>query len=136
MFKAMGFIDSWGPDMRLLHVCRARTRHCPRRGAIFCGLAYPGKLWWQGRNIDTRTGPQYIRDHSKWGFFSHVGWQMLRDEKSHFLDDPELKRWVDNMANKFGSDILRWPDVGCGTKFVPHAKGPSMVAEIRMAHGE
>ena len=98
MLKALDFIDAWGPDMRLLNVCRARARQCRRRGAISCGLAFPGKLRWQGRKIGAGPGAQYVRDHSKWGFFCHVDWQMLVDEQSRFPDDPELKGLVEQIA--------------------------------------
>ena len=46
--KALDFIDAWGPDMGVLSVCRARARHCARRGAISFGSSLPGKLRWQG----------------------------------------------------------------------------------------
>ena len=57
------------------------------------------------------------------------------DEQSRFPEDPDLKRRVGQMAKQFGSDCLRRPDVGCGSKFYPEKKGASTVVEIRMAVG-
>ena len=105
--------------------CEWRRR--PRRGHVSRGLAFPGKPPFQGKKI----GNECIRDRDKWGFFCKVDWQMLVNEQSRHPDDPELKKRVDVMSAKFGSDVPARPDVVCGTKFAPRAKGSSMVAEIK-----
>ena len=53
----------------------------------------------------------------------------------NFLDDSELEHRVDRMAANFGGDYQRRPNVGCGSRFVPEAKGASMVVEFKMKDG-
>eukprot|EP00975_Prorocentrum_lima_P013557 2879640-Prorocentrum_lima.AAC.1 len=36
------------------------------------------------------------------------------------------------MKEKHTADVTKWPDVGCGTRFVPWARGASMVVEMQM----
>eukprot|EP00975_Prorocentrum_lima_P055198 11573443-Prorocentrum_lima.AAC.1 len=39
------------------------------------------------------------------------------------------------MKEKSTPNIDQWPKVGCGARFVPWAKGASLVAEIKMPDG-
>ena len=44
--KALDFIDSRGPSLRIFNVCRARARYDARLGNhCSCGFAFPNKLW-------------------------------------------------------------------------------------------
>ena len=39
------------------------------------------------------------------------------------------------MGEKFGSDVLKWPKIGCDAKFALYRKGPSTVAEVLLGDG-
>ena len=48
--------------------------------------------------------------------------------------NPSCRRWNENLNKKFGSREL-WPIIGCGARFFPWKRGPSMVAELRLDDG-
>ena len=39
------------------------------------------------------------------------------------------------MVTNFGPNHLIWPEVGCGSRFIPHAKGASLVVELNSKDG-
>eukprot|EP00975_Prorocentrum_lima_P000574 112454-Prorocentrum_lima.AAC.1 len=39
------------------------------------------------------------------------------------------------MKEKHTANTDKWPKVGCGARFLPWARGASLVAEIKMADG-
>ena len=47
------------------------------------------------------------------------------------MDKPEspAAKWFQEMLDHFGS-VGRFPHIGCGSNYVPWAKGPSMVCEV------
>eukprot|EP00975_Prorocentrum_lima_P049323 10319612-Prorocentrum_lima.AAC.1 len=36
------------------------------------------------------------------------------------------------MKEQYSANVERWPEVGCGARFVPWARGASMVVEMQM----
>ena len=42
---------------------------------------------------------------------------------------------MDTMVSLHGQDPAAWPKVGCGARFIPWAKGESMVVELRTELG-
>ena len=53
----------------------------------------------------------------------------------HKDTNDECLRWVANLNKQVG-DKSKWPPIGCGSKFVPWKRGPSMVAELLMDDGK
>ena len=39
--------------------------------------------------------------------------------------------WLQRMTDHYGPDVLKWPQPGCGARFAPWARGPSMVVEMK-----
>ena len=108
--KTLDFGGGWGPDLGVFSACRAKTRYDVRLGRRRSrGTCFPGKLWWQPRK-------------SKWAFFGKVDWQMLVDEQNKHPGDAMLKKWVNQMGVKCGSDVLKLPNIGCKSIFVPRKK--------------
>eukprot|EP00974_Lingulodinium_polyedra_P114315 11067495-Lingulodinium_polyedra.AAC.1 len=63
-------------------------------------------------------------------------WEPLVEEAAKRPDDPVLQGWIRDLTTTWGSDIKRWPQVGCGSNFYPWKKGASMVVEIQTQAGE
>ncbi len=114
--KALDFLDHVTENMRLYNVCRAKVGQSGT-----CGLAYPSKLW-------TQTP-------GKWKFYCRVDWNNLVSASVALEDGSPLKDWTQRMAARYGDDLEMWPKIGCGAKFLPWARGESMVAEIRLGDG-
>ena len=59
------FMDTFGPDIRVYNVCRAKTGYDQSTGcACSCGLAFPNKLWLQP-------------DPNTWKFKCKLDWRNL-----------------------------------------------------------
>eukprot|EP00975_Prorocentrum_lima_P033682 7068762-Prorocentrum_lima.AAC.1 len=43
--------------------------------------------------------------------------------------------WYNYRKERYTPSIDKWPKVGCGARFLPWAKGASMVAEMKMPDG-
>ncbi len=114
--KSLDFLDHVTENMRLYNVCRAKVGQCGT-----CGLAYPSKLWTQAPG--------------KWKFYCRVDWNNLVSAAVHLEDENQLKKWTQRMIGRYGDNLDNWPKVGCGAKFLPWARGESMVAEIRLGDG-
>eukprot|EP00975_Prorocentrum_lima_P011876 2526335-Prorocentrum_lima.AAC.1 len=41
----------------------------------------------------------------------------------------------DSMKEKYSEKVEAWPEIGCGARFVPWARGASMVMEVQMSDG-
>ena len=48
---------------------------------------------------------------------------MLVDYAAHFPEHEETARLMDQMTTNFGPDRQNWPEIGRGSKSVPHKKG-------------
>ena len=122
--KALDFVDTLGPSMRVYNVCRARTGWNDELGvACSCGLAYPNKMWHQP-------------DKNKWQWYCRVDWEPLVKEFEKHPEDVMLNKLVTYLKGKYGEDRAEWPQVGCGARFTPFKKGASMVVEIKQADNE
>ena len=57
-------------------------------------------------------------------------WEYLQEEA---VDHPgsAADRWFQDMLATYG-ELEKFPHIGCGAKYVPWAKGPSMVCEIQL----
>ena len=115
--KALDFLDHVTENMRMYNVCRAQVGQSGT-----CGLAYPSKLW-------TQTP-------GKWKFYCRVDWNNLVSAAVSLDDESPLKKWTQRMIMRYGDNVGGWPHIGCGAKFVPWARGESMVAEIRLGSGK
>ena len=121
--KALDFVDTIGPKMRIYNVCRAKTSWDWSRGvACSCGLAFPNKMWYQ-------PNPH------RWKYKCRVMWEPLVREQEKNPADPMLRKWVDDMTATYG-EVEKWPQLGCESNFVPFKKGGSMVVEIKQENGE
>ena len=126
MLKALDFIDAYGEGLRLYNVCRAKTKYDLKKDKMCsCGLAFPAKLW-------TKKFPE--RPWS-WKFVCKVDWQQLIKAQLELPDDEQLRSWVEDMHKEYGEEE-NWPKIGCGSNFVPYAKGFSMVTEIKCPDGQ
>ena len=119
--KALDFVDTIAPRIRYFNVCRARTgawdnvHNC--QGT--CGLAFPAKMWY--------------RFPGKWKYKCQVCWEPLLNEAAKNPDCKELQEWIEALQEKWGEDVSKWPQIGCGANFKPWSRGASMVVEM-MAH--
>ena len=57
-------------------------------------------------------------------------WEYLQEE-AHDRPNSAAHEWFKEMLATYGT-IEKFPHIGCGAKYVPWAKGPSMVCEIQM----
>ena len=113
--KALDYEDVIVRGWHVYNLCRAKTREgCTKT----CGLYFPGKLW---------SRP----NKNNWKFFCCLDWDILIEHKD---TSDECARWVGNLRKEYG-DKENWPQIGCGSKFVPWKRGPSMVAELMMEDG-
>ena len=112
---ALDYEDVIVRGWHVYNLCRAKTRE---GGTKTCGLYFPGKLW---------SRP----NKNNWKFFCCLDWDILIEHKD---TSDECARWVGNLRKEYG-DKENWPQIGCGSKFVPWKRGPSMVAELMMDHG-
>ena len=121
--KALDFIDSPVPSMRLFNVCRAKTGgwNDDAGCAGTCGLAYPSKMWFQP-------------DKKRWKWVCKVDWSALTTAAERQPTE-KLTAWVRELTEKYGDDCTKWPSIGCGANFKPWAKGHSMVVEIMLKDG-
>jgi hypothetical protein len=115
--KALDFVDALTPDLRCFNVCRAKLG-----SGETCGHAFPSKLWLQP-------------DKARWKFKCQVDWQELINAHMAHPGDEMLMMWVRQLKTKFGDDLAGWPKIGCGAKFVPWGKGPSIVLELKLEDG-
>ena len=102
-------------------MCRAKTSRDKDGNVCACGLSYPAKLW-------TKKG-------TKWKFKCRVDWSALALaalQESEKGEPPVLNKWVKRLRAKFGDDISKWPQIGCGANFYPFRNGYSMVVELRI----
>ena len=133
----MGFAESIIADVRVHHVCKARTALAgwnPQRNvACSCGLTIPSKLWWQPNK-------------EAWMFRCRLDWAALIEEGSKEAVRGDIARpvtrwlrpvnkWISNLKRGYGDDFTKWPVIGCDSKFVPFAKGMSTVVEMRLEDG-
>ena len=125
LLKALDFVDAYGEGLRLYNVCRAKTAYDEKTGmACSCGLAFPAKLW----------SKKFPEKEWSWKFVCRVNWQELVKAQKASPDDQQLKEWVGDMRKEYGEED-NWPKIGCGSNFVPWAKGFSMVTEIKCPDG-
>ena len=125
LLKALDFVDAFGDGLRLYNVCRAKTAYDNTRGVVCsCGLAFPAKLW----------SKKFPERPWTWKFVCRVNWQELINAQQAQPDDKQLKEWVEDMRREYGEED-KWPKIGCGSNFVPYAKGFSMVTEIKCPDG-
>ena len=108
--KALDFMDTIGPNIRIFNVCRAKTGWDPKKGvACSCGFAYPNKLWLQP-------------DKSRWKWVCSLDWKELIKAQELFPNNEDLGTWVKDLTEKYGS-VENWPKIGCNAVFVPWKKG-------------
>ena len=121
--KALDFMDTIGPNIRIFNVCRAKSKwDFKKEVACSCGLAYPNKLWLQP-------------DKSRWKWVCSLDWKELIKAQEQFPHNEDLGTWVKDLKEKYGS-VESWPKIGCHANFVPYKKGASQVVELRMGNGE
>jgi hypothetical protein len=94
------------------YMCAANTGW-RKNGPAKCGLYMPAKFW-------RRNHPEYTASGQKW--YCGVQWD---DVEKAF---PGTKA---RMANEYGA----LPEVGCGAKYVPYARGQAMVLEVKINGG-
>ena len=115
-------MDAINKDIRYCWACRGSTGWKDGK-ACSCGLAFPSKLWLQP-------------DRTKWRFYCHLDWTVLLEEsaKEEVRHDPyhPVTQWVRNLIMRFGMRHEGWPQIGCGCRFVPYAKGMSMVVDMHL----
>eukprot|EP00974_Lingulodinium_polyedra_P065471 6330002-Lingulodinium_polyedra.AAC.1 len=70
-----------------------------------------------------------------WKYRCEVCWEPLLNEATKRPENAELNEWVAKLADRFGSDVSKWPKLGCGANFRPWAKGASMVVEMMTCEG-
>ena len=80
-----------------------------------CGIYMPSKMWY---NVPGRSR-----------FFCRVGYKQM-------AEDPQFKDMMKKMSDTYGPDMDRWPQPGCGAKFVPYARGCSKAVEFQLASGQ
>ena len=125
--KSLDFLDYITPGMRIYNCCRAKTGdwNDMLQKQECCGLAFPAKLWEQ-------PNPQ------RWKYKCNVKWESLIKAALHDKDkelETEVTKMMDTMVSRHGQDPAAWPKVGCGARFIPWAKGESMVVELRTEVG-
>ena len=66
-----------------------------------------------------------------WQYVCCVMWEYLHEES---VDWPgsAADKWFKSLQEEYGEETSSFPHIGCGCNFIPFAKGPSMVCEIRM----
>ena len=111
ILRALDFDDVIVKGWRVFNLCRATTHD-----GSTCGLFYPGKLW------SRPCKP-------KWQFYCKLDWEVLRAHS----DQEHCAQWIRNLDKTFPTG---WPEIGCGAKFAPWKRGPSMLAEILLESGE
>eukprot|EP00975_Prorocentrum_lima_P022232 4676623-Prorocentrum_lima.AAC.1 len=62
-----------------------------------------------------------------WKFYCKCDWTVLEKEgkKDPESTDP-VTLWYKYMKEKHSDKVETWPDIGCGARFVPWARGASM----------
>ncbi len=103
--KAADFHNEVDPAILIFDVCQA----C--KGEEKCGLYMPSEYW-------KRPNPD------KWRFYCGVQWPVVAEKSDHIMQ---------HMVRVHGENLKRWPDPGCGARFIPHARGPSKVVEMLVA---
>eukprot|EP00975_Prorocentrum_lima_P029124 6115737-Prorocentrum_lima.AAC.1 len=61
-----------------------------------------------------------------WKFYCKCDWEVLVKEgtKDPTADNP-VNTWYNFMKERFTDKVDMWPEVGCGARFVPWARGAS-----------
>ena len=79
---------------------------------------------------------------SKWEFFCEVDWEPFVEAiEAGEVRDHKLLQWYYATLDRCGEWNRKyrresnWPQIGCGCKFVPYAKGPSKVLQIQLPNG-
>ena len=119
--KALDYGDEICKGWRRFFVCRAGGTDNT------CGYAFPSKLWFQ-KDRKTSCDPTKRLMPGTWKFMCCVSWEYLQEEA---VDDPKgaAAAWFKELLDHFGS-VKDFPHIGCGSNYVPWAKGPSMVCEV------
>eukprot|EP00974_Lingulodinium_polyedra_P097664 9467050-Lingulodinium_polyedra.AAC.1 len=112
----MDFMHILRPRLRYFNVRRAKTGWDYKTGLHATWLRIP-KMWYQFPGT--------------WKYKCLARWEPLANEAEKRPDDPMLQGWVEKLTAKWGTDISRWPKVGCESNFVPWKKGASMVVETQ-----
>ena len=74
--KSLDFVDKTNSRIYLCSVCTRTTGFDNDGFACRCGLAYSGKMWWQGPSAEVRArGPL-----APWKFWCRVDWLALLEE--------------------------------------------------------
>ena len=121
--KALDFMDTIGPKIRIFNVCRAKSKwDFKKEVACSCGLAYPSKLWLQP-------------DKTRWKWVCSLDWKELIKAQEQFPHNEDLGTWVKDLKEKYGS-VENWPKIGCHANFVPWKTGASQVVELMAGNGE
>ena len=68
----------------------------------------------------------WLKATNAWRFKCWIQWPVVRGK------DPTVAA---TMVEKYGEDMDKWPQPGCGAKFSPWAKGPSKIIELQMPDG-
>ena len=75
------------------------------------------------------------RPPNRWKFVCKLEWGRFVEAPEQFPESEDLQKWVGDLTVKYGP-VEHWPQIGCGSKFRPWAKGASMVVELKMGNGE
>ena len=65
-----------------------------------------------------------------WKYYCCCMWEYLQEE-AHDHPGSAADKWFQTMLAAYG-EIEKFPHIGCGARYVPWAKGPSMVCEIQL----
>ena len=103
----MRFPGTWPDGFVTFDICRAKIGHDE------CGIYMPPIFW------------QQIGD--SWRFRCQIQWDVMKQK---------CPQAYEVMVDTHGTDRTSWPQPCCGAIFVPWARGPSQVIEIRADCGQ
>ena len=99
ILRIFDFYDSLGEDIRILNVCRRKTKwNAPHQEHCACGFSFPDNLW---------TPERQASGKHRWKFRCRVVWDEFVKLGTGEDPDPQIKGWVDDLIQKHGENIQK-----------------------------
>ena len=113
VLKALDFSDQIAPGWRIFNICRAKLNEWET-----CGITMPAAFW----SRPNKNG---------WRFYCRMDWEVLVQAGAWDGAPDHVKMWAANMVEAYGRNWKSWPQIGCGARFIPWARGASIILELK-----